>query len=94
MTKEISYLYFQEIAGVSKISGVIHDAIRFDKPILVNANYEVSPEFRTIAKSYTTVADFIALIQEPLNYAPPDFSNLSKQCSGWKDYLRSVGVKV
>lgn len=94
MTKNLSYLYFQEIAGVSKISGVIHDAIRFDKPVLVNANYEVSSEFLSFAKTYTTAADFIDLTQKPLKYAPCESSVLSKQRSGWGNYLRSVGLKV
>jgi hypothetical protein len=44
----VRYLFVQEIGGVTKISGVVHDAIRACKPLLIDERYQIDhswPEF-------------------------------------------------
>ncbi len=92
--KESRYLFVQERGGVSKVSGIIHDAIRARKYVLLDARYAIDPGWPSFCIRYDAAGALAELDQ--LLKTSPELSafGLQQHHRAWQRYLDSLGVPL
>lgn len=60
------YGFVEETGGLTKVSGVIHDAIRHGKRVYVNAGYHVSEELDGFVETYSDVDHLKQCLEIPI----------------------------
>lgn len=61
--EEIYYTNYIEKYGITKVSGSIHDAIRFKKPLLIPAHYPILNFWKSFISTYQDYNEFINILE-------------------------------
>lgn len=64
------YGFVEETGGLTKVSGVLHDAIRHRKRVFVNEGYQISGELEGFVQKYERVEDLKKLLLTPIAPVP------------------------